>query len=150
MAAKSKWGLGIAILFGSFALFIISLVLYVSFINHELVEKDYYQKEMQYQDHIDKLNNTHRLNSKLKMELNQDTKIMTIKFPDINNQKITGIISFYRPSDVKLDYDENIVTDSSGIQTFNLSELNKGLWKLKINWSDNINYFYYEEKFFIN
>lgn len=149
MTANNKYGIGVIVLFSSFALLIISMVLFASFTGHELVEEDYYQKEIQYQTQIEKINNSLKLNAKPKIEFNQDTKLMTLRFPKIDNQILSGVLTFYRPSDASLDYNEAIKTDTSGVQHFDLSKLDKGFWKLKIDWSDNNKSFYSEEKIFI-
>ena len=64
---KSNWGKGITILISGFVIFMLGLVGFASFQSFNLVETDYYQKEINYQDHIDKVKRTSVLSDGVKI-----------------------------------------------------------------------------------
>ena len=76
---KSKWGYGVAFLYGGFVLFMLSIVFYVSFQDFQMVEDDYYRKELVYQDQIDKMERTRKNNSDVSVEIASSGNIL-IKF----------------------------------------------------------------------
>ena len=144
--ADSKWGWGIFVLYGSFVMFILSIVFYASFQNFELVEKDYYQKEMNYQSQIEKESKSVRLSSKITIAFESTDKKVTISFPnDFELDEITGEVYFFRPSNSNLDFKLPLKLNENYLQEVNSDNLVDGLWKIKINWTATGNEYYFED-----
>jgi hypothetical protein len=142
---KISWGKGIA---GAYILFvIITLVLVVVMMRKDvdLVTPNYYEKELKYQDQINKINNTNKLKEALRVEYT-DGKI-TLNFPRIGN--VSGEVSFYRPSDPKKDFKLEIQADKENKQIVDAAALLKGYWKMKIEWKANGVDYYNEEQLII-
>lgn len=144
---KLNWGSGIAAVY---ILFMIGVLIMVFiFMNQDVtLETDnYYMKGIQHQEQIDKENRTNELPEQT--EIKQENGFIVIKFPGIfYNRDITGVINFYRPSDNTKDFSFPVQTDSSNTQFVPSSNLEKGLWKIKINW-DVKEISYYNEKIMV-
>ena len=142
-----SWGTKIVISFAVFMIGMIGMVVYVFNLQMDLVEDNYYEKEIKYQDQIDILTATQNLNNELKI----DQSVNTISFDFPKEGSIpTGEINFYRPSDAKSDFKVSIVTDTDRKQTVLTHELAAGAWEVQVTWySDNQKYFK-EERIFID
>lgn len=144
MKAKIHWGYAIAGFFVLFILFLAFNLIFSSMQKSELVSGDYYQKGVAYQQQIDKEERTKKLPQQIK--ISQDNESLVLLFPSLNQSaEIGGEILFYRPSNNNLDKKIQIKVNEENKQIIDTKNFIKGLWKLKINWSeDNIEY-YYEE-----
>lgn len=109
-----------------------------------LVTDDYYEKTLTYQDEIDKKSRTKALNEEVKINFNG--KMISILFPsDYLNKNISGEIYFYRPSNPALDFKIPLQLSQEGIQVIPVERIEKGFWRLKINWLMN-EYAFYNER----
>ena len=143
---KSRWGLGIGLLISGFLLFMLILVAIASFQSFHLVEKDYYQKEIKYQDRIEQIKRTASLNKGVRINQDQSSRVLEIKFDEQHiGNNIEGDILFFRPSNANLDYTIPIEADDSGIQIVNLKERKAGLWRVKLEWVVGDSGYYYED-----
>jgi hypothetical protein len=130
---KSYWGVGIVVFF--LTLFIANGIVIIVLLSQdvELVEQDYYEKELTYQDQINKEMNSNELSESLSIEY--ENNLLTVRLPKgINYQGVEGHIAFYRPSDAAQDFSVPIIPDSSGTQYLNVSRLDKGRWKVTVDW----------------
>ncbi|MBK7148695.1 MAG: FixH family protein [Bacteroidetes bacterium] len=133
MIKKLNWGWRIAGVYLSFVVFIIYMVYRSVNMKTELVTADYYAEELNYQEHINKLNLTQKLSEQLAITV-QDEKL-TLSFPkEVAGQSIKADIYFYCPSNSKNDYRTSCRT-AAGICEVNTTEVKKGGYKVKVNWS---------------
>ncbi|MBC5834373.1 cytochrome C oxidase Cbb3 [Flavobacterium sp. F372] len=147
---KFNWGTGVIIGFGSFMTFILFFVFLVqsnSKYDNELVADDYYKQESKVQGDIESQTLSNALKTKLKIE--KTAEGLQIVFPaDIDYKKITGIISLYRPSNQKLDF-ETKISLSNPIMLIPNHKLVSGLWEISINWKvDEVTYLNKETVYF--
>lgn len=131
-----------------FLIAVISFVLFTTTIPIDLVEEDYYPRELNYQDQITMQANTDALEEKLAFE--KTDSLLVVSFPDFFREKeVKGTILVYRPSDPAQDKLYPIVLDSNNyfyIPAFNLLP---GKYILKANWTcEGIPY--YQENVLIN
>ena len=146
---KWNWGTGILLSIIIFMAILIGLV-YV-FMNQDvdLVTKDYYSKELKYQDRINKINNTSELGKDVGILLQNN--FVKLTFPDsVFNNKASGIIYFYRPSGSKKDFTVPVAVLNNNTQLVNTAVLEKGLWKVKVEWGMGGRDFYSEKSININ
>ncbi|MEM9858220.1 MAG: FixH family protein [Bacteroidota bacterium] len=138
-----NWGTKITITFIAFVGVIVTMVVISMSQDIHLVAKDYYVQELAYQDQMDRITNSNALNE-LKPEVNYDAKKKSITLSTPNGKELNGTIYFFRPSDARLDkkYTIQLV---DGQQVFSSSELDKGLWRVKVNWKDKDKEFYTEK-----
>jgi nitrogen fixation protein FixH len=135
---KSRWGVGVAVLYGSFAAFILTLVGYMALQEYHLVDPDYYRKGIQYQSQIDRIERTRALGVKPEAALDRDCQMIVVNFPNaLRAANPQGRITLYRPSDAEFDISVPIALDSAGNQRIPYAALTRGNWKVKIDWSAN-------------
>ncbi len=138
-----SWGKGIILVFTVFMIGIGVMVYKSMTKNIDLVSNNYYEKELKYQEQINKINNTNRLAQGVKIETNSGAVIIT--YPG-NSGKVTGEVSFYKPSDAKNDFKINVESGSDLKQIISTEKLTKGLWKVQVNWAMDGQEYFNEEK----
>ena len=138
---KISWGTGIAGTYIIFLIVVISTVLFTATLDINLVTDDYYEKELVYQQEIEKHKRTLALPEQLLIK--PEGKNLILKFPGLFEfSDVGGDLHLYRPSDREQDFHIPVQTDSSGIQTIPLNKLSPGVWKVKVNWNVNeVSYF---------
>jgi hypothetical protein len=103
--------------------------------NYELVEKDYYNQELRYQQVIDGTNLANQLSSSVKIE--QTDSGISLELPtEMKNKEISGEILFYCAYDQKKDKKFPLQPDMDGVQLFESSAISPGNYIVKINWND--------------
>ena len=140
---KFSWGTGILI--GIIVFVVISVSMTVIFMTQDvsLVSDNYYEKSLVYQDEIDKQSRTQSLDDQIK--INFDGEVITVLFPpDYLEKSISGEIYFYRPSDSSLDFKLPLLVSEEGSQIIPVERLEKGFWRLKLNWVMDGNGYYNE------
>lgn len=140
-----NWGKGIVLAFVGFFGVIFTLA-YISMQQDiSLVADNYYEKELAYEDQMDRIKNTDGLMEKPAVSLDKKQGQAKLQFPEALKTSIyEGSIQFFRPSNAALDQTFDIRLDEEGLQTFDISRFPKGLWKVKISWKSK-NREYYNE-----
>jgi hypothetical protein len=141
-----NFGNWIVVAFVLFALFIGGLVTVCVTQEVNLVSKDYYNEELAYQDQIRRINNTIRLVKKPVVTKIDDNTFQIAFDKQFNIEN--GKVSFFCPSDPKMDKDFKLET-SDNSQLFDTSFFGKGMYKLKLVWAMDGKEFYYEQIIYI-
>lgn len=139
---KISWGTGIVI--GIIVFVVITVTMTVIFMTQDvsLVSDNYYEKSLSYQDEIDKQSRTKLLDEQVKINFNGE--IITISVPsNYISKDISGEIFFYRPSNPKLDFALPLQL-VEGSQIILAKRLEKGFWRIKLNWTMDGNGYYNE------
>ncbi|MCM5664211.1 FixH family protein [Galbibacter mesophilus] len=145
---KINWGTGIVIAFVLFISFILFFVIKMNTnkqYEHDLVSKDYYKKELEYQSKLNKANKTKEKGYQLFTEFTSEG--IVVEFPqEIDVEKVTGEIIMYRPSNKLLDFKETLQF-IDGKVLVPISKLPEGRWNLEVDWQYNNteNYYYKKE-----
>ncbi len=144
---KMNWGTSIVVAIIAFMAFILFFVIKMSTnskYDHDLVATEYYNKELAYQQEIDKENNLKLLNKPIKIEHVQGG--ITIEFPkDLDPKTIQGKVFLYRPSNKKLDI-EIPLKISSNVLFLPKKDLVGGRWNIIIDFTSNkVAYLYKKE-----
>jgi len=147
--SKFNWGTGILISIIVFMIITIGTVVFLMNQDVDLVASDYYDKGIQHQKQIDRENRTNSMSEAVQIIL--ENGFVRLAFPKSYSQKkLTGTIQFYRPSDSKKDFALAVSIDTVAQQLIPTQNLEKGYWKVKVNWTlDSIEY-YKESSFVIN
>ena len=142
---KFNWGTGILIVIVLFILAVVIFFIWSSYLDINLVEDNYYEKELAYQERIDRIMNAESLGEKVKVTLSRE--ILRIDFPkSISGKKIGGNIIFYRPSDPGRDFTVPLDINDSAYQIIDASRLDPGRYVIKIDWvADSVGYYFEEE-----
>ena len=148
MKTKWKWNWGWGILLSIVLFMAIIVVIVVSMMNREvdLVTDKYYDKEIKYQQQIDKEKRTAELSKKI--VVNYTGNYVNVIFP--KDEKPKGALYFYRPANLHKDFKVPINPDKNFSQVLDVSKLDRGLWKLQISWSVNNNDYYTEKILMLN
>ncbi|MEX0312730.1 MAG: FixH family protein [Allomuricauda sp.] len=144
---KINWGTGIVIAFIAFIAFILYFVIRMSTdnsANHDLVTKEYYKRELAYQNEIDASKSAMELGAKLRLK--KSAEGITIFFPEkFDPKKITGIVSLYRPSNKHLDIDFPLSLSKTHLLIPD-NRLVDGRWDITIKWQYEGNNFLFKER----
>lgn len=142
---KISWGTGIVIAIIIFVVLVLVQTIYLMNQKVDLVEEDYYKKGIEYQKDIDVQKKTSELSEKVRFDFNG--QYLIISFPEnLSDNKISGEILFYRPSDSGLDIKLPLQTDSLS-QIIPVSNLKKGFWRVKLRWQYDGQDYYDESSF---
>jgi len=140
---RINWGTGIVI--GIIVFVVISISMTVIFMTQDvdLVADKYYENSLQYQVEIDKQSRAKSLNEQVKINFNGE--VINILFPSAYLDKnISGEIYFYRPSNPSLDFKLLLLMSTEGNQIIPVERLEKGFWRIKLNWTMDGNGYYNE------
>lgn len=141
------WPVAIIIAFVLFGGSVITAVVASFHQDSSLVYDDYYQKELEFQDQINKKILTEQLKKQLALEMAEDGSSISVTFP-VEQEKLAsvkGYLHFFRPSGAEEDFVVEISPDETGKQKVDLSGRSNGYWKLKADWKEGGLTFYHEE-----
>lgn len=143
-----NFGGKIVILYLSFVALILTLVFNCYSMDVDLVSKDYYAQELDFQQRINATNNEKSLNSSISHTVNDKSVVLTIDSTLLSND-FKGTVTFFRPSDSKKDvsFKMNFVNNQ---QIIDSKELIHGAYKLQLSWTSNQKKYFKEEVIFIN
>lgn len=134
---KFNWGTGIVLAFIGFISFIMYLVITMSTskkYEYDLVTKDYYKKELEFQEKMERLKNAKNLEEDIKVV--KVPEGLKISFPKgLVFKKIKGKVFLYRPSNKQLDFEMPIRLSDSSYLLMPDKRLLDGRWNIIVNWS---------------
>ena len=136
---KINWGTGIVIgmlAFISFIMYFVVTMMSSSDYDHDLVVEDYYKAELHYQQDIDAQENALALNEQISIRRKGESLI--VLFPEgIDLEKTTGMVSLYRPSNKKLDFNIPFSEIKSSEFEIPADQLVNGRWNVKVTWQNS-------------
>ncbi|MDX2247584.1 MAG: FixH family protein [Bacteroidia bacterium] len=142
-----NWGKKIALVYTVFAVSMISVTVYCSQLDINLVTPEYYEKELGYEAHIAKARNAGQLAEPLQISYAAGEKNIMLNFP-AGMTDIRGEVNLYRPSDSRLD--KNIpVSLEDRQQKIAAGDLKPGLWRVKVEWESREGSYFQEKSLFI-
>lgn len=146
-----SWGWRIAILYCSFVVFMLFMVYLSVREDIGLIAEDYYQKDLLYEQEIQKQRNVKQLGQDIIMQYNAPQKQLVFHYPvsTSGTEPVKGTLNFYRPSEQNLDFSASIEPDSANTQTISIDKMKAGLWRVKIDWNIGKTPFYTEHTVFV-
>ena len=127
-----NWGMRIVVGLGAFMQLIVCATVYmVSSDTDTLVEEDYYEKGLSYDEVYDRKQNLQDDDAKPIIQLVNDTLSIVFK-----TEGIKGTLDFKRSSDGSLDKTIPLYT-ATKLFKLPVSSLKKGNWSLEINWESH-------------
>ncbi len=142
---KFNWGWGILLTLILFIVFIVNLVYKCTQVDFDLVADNYYEKEIRYQQHIDKEENALGLRQDLVISREDGSVKLTFP-PGFSPENLSGSIHFFRPDDASLDFLLDVNPDAELTQLIPVSELRKGWWEIKVDWNSGSTGYFKSEK----
>lgn len=131
-----NWGWKIALAYIAFV--VLTLFMVVNSMRHDvnLVADDYYRQDLEYQQQIDRIQNTKGLSQPVHIALKG--KELSLQMPeDIDPFGVEGVVHMFRPSDYKMDRTIPIKLTDNRSQVISLDDFAGGLWKVKVTWKSN-------------
>lgn len=144
MTLKWNWGTGIALVYTSFVVFMLSMVYLCLQQEFDLVTPDYYEAELKYQGVIDGMNNANLLGKAMVIEIGDDAVNLSLPMDVID---AAGQVKIYRPDNASLDLTVPIALD--GKLSIGREKLKTGLYKVKATWTQNDKPYFLEQPMYI-
>ncbi|MFZ7115199.1 MAG: FixH family protein [Bacteroidota bacterium] len=149
MKIKFNWGFGIVVFIGLFMTFILSLVYKCSQHEVDLVASNYYDLEIQYQNQINKMNNSAGLDQQVMISSTADQVVF--QFPEkFKDSKLEGSITFFKPDNSSFDFQVPLQVNPDLSQTISSLDMASGRWNVKVSYKDGQKEYYTEEKINLN
>lgn len=126
---KINWGHKLVFFMVVFMLFIVVLIYNISRQQVDLVDKNYYEKGIEYQQEINKFNASDSIRHEIGFDLQKRELSFVTNIPNLE-----GNIYFYKASDAKLDFEVPFHTNETGVFVYNTSALKPGTWKVTFEW----------------
>jgi hypothetical protein len=136
------WGKGILLTIIAFVGFIMTLVVIsVRQDDIHLVTENYYEKEIKYQDQIDRESASAGLDREV-LVFDAQSKSILLDLP----VGTKGSLQLFRPSDARLDQELILDITEAGKTSVLLDKLKSGYWKVQLTWTEDGVEFYQEKK----
>lgn len=137
-----NWGKGILLTIIAFVGFILTLVVIsVKQDDIHLVTENYYEKEIKYQDQIDRESANTALGREV-LIFDSQTKALLLDLP----LGAKGNLQLFRPSDARLDQELALDINDEGMTRVPLDKLKSGYWRVQLTWTENGVELYQEKK----
>jgi hypothetical protein len=139
-----NWGTGIVIFFSFFAISMISAVVATTRHAPQLVQKDYYALDINYQQRLEKKQNAATLVTEPQVRLDRASNMLQVAFPE--GMTATGNVKCYRSITTHDDVNSKI----ENAQNLNIpaDQFSTGRWHVELDWEDNSGKAYYWETTF--
>ena len=139
---KFNWGTGIALAYGTFALSMVGAVIASRQHDPGLVNKDYYELDLHYQEHMEKKQNAVNLSVAPEARYDQQKKAVVVRFPQ-DMPVSGGSIKFFRSAFVGDDLFIAIPPNGSGVVEIPAADLHQGRWHLELDWEANTKKYFF-------
>lgn len=111
----------------------------------ELVDKDYYQSELRYQQVIDGNQRANQLSEPVRVAQTENGIRLQLP-PEMENRSLTGDVWFYCAYDEKKDKKFTLQPGPGAVQVFDAAALQPGDYTVKISWVESGNYYFSENR----
>lgn len=145
---KSFWPVGIA---ASLAVFMMSMILFLYYAlnqNNDLVRKDYYEHDLQFDVRKSKIQAAEQ-DSVVPVFTLVEPNVGAVFFPGFANGEHSGEIYFYRPSSSEDDIRMRVNPDEKGFQFISWDNKPKGNYDLIVDWKVGDKSYYSESRIYI-
>jgi nitrogen fixation protein FixH len=141
---KLNWGFGIATFYASFMVILLYFVFKSTTHDNSLVMDNYYEQDLKYQSHYDKVVNTMQLKEQPTFEQDATAQTLNIQFPQgMNNSE--GSVHLFRPSTKHQDITVPLKLNEDGRMSIPTKLLSAGRWKIKMDWKSEQKDYYLEK-----
>jgi hypothetical protein len=145
ISLSNRWPAALVIFYTLFIIVTLSIVVFSTFQRIDLVAEDYYEREIRYQQQIERMQRADSLSAPVSWNYNRTEKSVTVRFPlEVTAREIKGNLLFFRPSDARHDRVISLQLSGGNSQTVSTTQLLPGLWKIKIFWEFNQKEYYTE------
>lgn len=144
-----NWGNKLLITFLVFGAGMTFLVVRSVKTNYEMADKDYYKKELAYQEVIDGTNRANALSSAVALQ-QTDSGILLQMPAEMKNKTVSGDVWFYCAYDEKKDMKLPLQLNADAAQLISVNKLQSATYTVKISWSANGENYFTERNMTVN
>ncbi len=138
-----NWGWKITIVYSVFVVGMLSVVAYSTTFDTNLTSENYYEKEVAFQQEIDKKQNT--INDSLVFTVKVFGDSVYVEFPQ---NVSSGKVNFVRAADINSDKYFDLKVNRKK-QSFSRDLFKNGSYEIQIDWKANNKEYYWEENIII-
>ena len=143
-----NWGHRILLVFILFLTGLGAMVFIASGAQNEMIDANYYEKELAYQQQIDAANNLHGTGAKVQFA--QSASVVSVSFPQhLSKQLSNASVDFLRLNNAKLDVHVNIHAPTGGSVNIDRNRFEKGMYLMRVQWLNEGIPYYSEENVFV-
>lgn len=143
------WGLTLTIVV--FIVFFVGFAIWTFQDDVELVYDNYYEKDVVFEQQIRRVERTDALPYRPDIKYRKSNETVTIIFPSaLEHVNPSGELLLFRPSDLHLDRNFPLNFGEDTLQVINTPDLERGLWRAKLSWTNEDLEYYLEEPFMVN
>lgn len=144
---KMNWGTGIALAYIIFAVSMVGVVFASRKHDPGLVQKDYYELDLNYQDRLERKQHTAALAEKPEVRFDATRHTVAIYFPE-SMKNAAGKAKFFRSASTSDDFTVSFNDGTPLVQ--DASELASGRWHVEMEWEAGETPYFWESSFFIS
>ncbi len=126
-----NWGTGITLFFVFFAASMITLVVATTRHPPQMVQKDYYALDLNYQERLEKKQNTATLATMPQVSFDAAARVVRVKFPEGMTAQ-SGTAKCYRSSTTREDFSTAI--ENTSVLDIPATGLTPGRWHVELDW----------------
>ncbi|NGP77543.1 hypothetical protein G3570_12920 [Balneolaceae bacterium YR4-1] len=144
------WGKGITVAIVLFIISTLSVVAYVVSLDYHMVTENHYERAVNYQEHIDRVEQASAMSQPVQIKLMPGDRMVRLQFPNsLALDNLKGTVELYRPNDSSMDQKIDLNLNQNGIQEISSQNLARGKWLVKVSWSSNGQNYFKEESIFL-
>lgn len=147
---KFNWGAGLTIVILVFIVGTLGMVGFIISLDFHMVTDNHYEKAVNYQEHIDRVEQAGALESPVDIVLLPGEGEIQIVFPSsLTHNDPSGVIELYRPNDSAQDQKSELRLNDKGIHRISIENMAKGKWLVKVTWVSGERQFYQQKPVFL-
>lgn len=143
-----NWGHKLAIVIVLFLVAMLTMVFYAARQDNEMIDDNYYQKELGYQDLIDAQRNLLGISANNIVSQDMDEVIFTLPIGTFEGLD-SGRVELLRTDAQRLDRFLDIQPDGTNRRSILKSELSPGMYRARIRWTSKGIPYYKEESVYV-
>jgi len=151
MKIRMHWGLGVALVYGAFALATTSVAIFAMRSRVDLVSPDYYAHSLSHDKHLAAVSRARALETagRFRMDTTDDGRTIDLRWVSAADRPREATMTLYRPSDSAADRVLLLERAASGHHRVSLSDLTAGRWILQVQWHVNGEDYYDERELMV-
>ncbi|MEN7546406.1 FixH family protein [Rapidithrix thailandica] len=142
---KFNWGHGITLAFIIVCSTFLTAVYQTTNHPHHLMVENYYEKELVYDEQMEKVRNVQELGVKPTLQYDTSMQAILVNIPGGTGEG--GKITFLRPSNPQWDFEIALGNSGQTLQSVQARKVQSGMWKVMIEWTKDGKAFYDEQTF---
>ncbi|MCB1126299.1 MAG: FixH family protein [Verrucomicrobiae bacterium] len=132
----NPWPVGIVAFFACFITLTAVFIVLSTRQRTDLVAPDYYERELRYQEQIDRAERTRLAGLTAKVDYEAVGDRLVIALPEAHGlAHPKGRVLLYRPAAAEMDREIALEVDGQGRQSVDASQLPEGPWNVRVEWA---------------